>query len=439
MTQGGSHRLPEFPPEMLAPLQALEIRGRVRVALSGGLDSTLLLYLARKVFADRVSAIHVNHQLQPAAGAFEAFCRDTCERLGIPLDVATVTLPGSSEGRAGGIETAARHARYRAFAERLEADDVLLMAHHGDDQLETLLFRFLRGSGVKGLSGIPSQRSLGPARLVRPLLGFPRSLLRQQALAAGIRWVEDPSNAGELQDRNFLRHQILPQLVQRWPELGKRLSATAKACGEAAELADALAREQFSRLSDQRGRLQLEGLRLLSRVEVRNLLQWWLGGRLDRTLTDQELDDLLWSAADRKPEIRAGEFALRRFQEHIYRVSPTAPPVFSGVPLLAGQPLRTGGYQVCLRASGAPPVPSPELRVGTRAGGEEIRPRPGGPSRALKKWLQEQGVPPWERAGLPLVWHDDELVAVADLWCHPDWKKPAGASGWWIDLRRECD
>ncbi len=446
MTPGGNDRRDTFFPELLAPLQALEVQGRIRVALSGGLDSTVLLHLAQQASASHsaeLSAIHVNHQLQPDADRFETFCRSTCEELRIPLEVVRVAVGVPADGSAGSVEAAAREARYRAFEERLATGDVLLMAHHGDDQAETLLFRLCRGTGIRGLAGIPRRRRLGAGQLLRPLLGFSRQMLEAQARAAGVPWLDDPTNADDHHDRNFLRHRILPQLKQRWPGLDRRLAATARACGEADQLADALAREQFSRLGGDEGRLDLDGVRALARAEQRNLLRWWLGVDLNRTLTDRELMDLLYAESDRAPEIRGGRFALRRFHGHIYRIDCNAESVITEARLVPGQPVRCGGFRIELMRQGDPRLSEPDLMIRGRQGGERIRPTPGGPSKPLKKWLQEQLVPPWERARLPLIHEGDELVAVGTLWCASLYRPgPSGTSsgaGWRIEVRRDFD
>ena len=131
-----------------------------RIAFSGGLDSTVLLHLlahlAKTQSLPALSAIHVHHGLQAAADAWPEHCQSVCDALGVPLQVVRVQVqPGAS------LERAARDARYGAFIEATQANEVLLTAQHRDDQAETLLFRLLRGAGVRGLSGMPRQRPLG--------------------------------------------------------------------------------------------------------------------------------------------------------------------------------------------------------------------------------------------------------------------------------------
>ncbi|NLC09122.1 MAG: tRNA lysidine(34) synthetase TilS, partial [Gammaproteobacteria bacterium] len=186
------------------------------VAFSGGLDSTVLLHiLATQIppsSRPALRAVYIHHGLQQAAEDWPAHCQSVCEQLGVALSVIKIKVAQQAS-----VEQAARNARYAAYAEHLQPEELLLMAQHQDDQAETLLFRLLRGSGVTGLQAIPRQRALGQAHLLRPLLGIARQELEDYAQQHQLNWVEDPSNAEEYFDRNFLRRQIIPLLKQRWP------------------------------------------------------------------------------------------------------------------------------------------------------------------------------------------------------------------------------
>lgn len=202
------------------------------------MDSVLLLHVATWLYAHRgqISAVHINHQLQPNADQTERFCRSICQQLGVPLDSHRVTVSGRESSdigaSGGGVEEAARNARYQVFEEVLAPGELLLMAHHGDDQAETVLFRLLRGTGMAGLGGMPVTRPLGAGRLYRPLLDFSRAELHGWAVQHGIEWMEDPSNIDERFDRNFLRTSIFPLLKSRWPSLISRMGHTAHSCRE---------------------------------------------------------------------------------------------------------------------------------------------------------------------------------------------------------------
>lgn len=438
-----------WPDSLCAPVRSLSRFSQLWVALSGGLDSTLLLHLAVHCHgaSGRVHAVHVNHQLQPNAADTESFCVELCARLGVALRVRRVEVATRSEGSAGGLEEAARQARYREFEQLLGPHDLLMMAHHADDQAETVLFRLLRGSGVAGLAGMPAQRRLGQGRLVRPLLEFDRAELEHWATMAGLPWMEDPSNTDERFDRNFLRRTVLPLLGQRFSGLNRRLAHTAAACGESGALNDRLAALQWSSLGGEGDRLPLHGFAALSLPEQKNLIRWWArtGGFAAPSTTDwqQVLNDLLCAGGDREPEFACDGFTLRRFNGALYLVPERPPLPAESVVLEPGAPVEWGEWSIRLLPVDDPKASPPPIRISTRQGGERVRPHSNGPSRPLKKWLQEQAVPPWERARLPLVFaaagEGEELVAIGDLWCCEQYSGSAHAAGWRLVVERECD
>ncbi|GGC79883.1 tRNA lysidine(34) synthetase TilS [Marinobacter halophilus] len=441
---GNAARDAGWPGDLLGPVSSLPEFSRLWVAFSGGLDSSLLLHVAAACHPD-VTALHINHQLQPNHEQTEQFCRDACARLGVALVVERVEVAGSG---AGGLEDAARGARYRVFRRWVDDNDLLLMAHHGDDQIETVLFRLLRGTGVNGLAGMPHTRPLGRGRLYRPWLDISRERLEQVAMAAGLNWVEDPSNAGHAFDRNYLRHAVLPGLKVRWPGLLKRVAHSARACEESEQLNQRLAELQWQACSDA-GRLKLEAFRLLTGPEQRNLVRWWIHhqGWQVPALSDwsQALTDMVGAGEDREPEIRGEGFSLRRYREYLYLVPNIDVPEPS-VWLAPGPPMKWGRWHLQLMAGPSPvtaKTPSPPIRVSTRQGGERVRFTSGEHSRALKTWLQEQGVPPWERALLPLVYRQEqginELIAIGDLWCSEQYSGGGHAGGWRLIVERDCD
>ncbi|QBM16615.1 tRNA(Ile)-lysidine synthase [Marinobacter sp. JH2] len=441
---GNPARHVDWPKDLLRPINTLPEHSRLWVAFSGGLDSALLLHVVASCHCD-VTAIHINHQLQTNHRQTEQFCRDVCERLGVPIVVEPVDVAVSVTG-AGGLEEAARNARYQVFERRLGDGDLILMAHHGDDQAETVLFRLLRGSGVRGLAGMPASRTLGRGDLYRPWLAVGRDRLQDVAGSAGLRWVEDPSNISQAYDRNFLRHAIIPDLKKRWPSLLKRMGHSAGACRESAELNQRLAELHWQSCS-YNGRLILAELRELSALEQRNLVRWWLQLRRFKVPAnaslDQGLADLLSAAEDRAPEIRGVGFSLRRYRDYLYLVPDVMVPE-RPISLSPNKVSVWGGWELSLIPD-SPAItsknPPPPIRVSTRQGGERVRFHPEGPSRALKTWLQEQGVPSWERALLPLVFRQrsegDELVAVGDLWCSDQYSGSAPASGWRLIVARD--
>lgn len=434
-----------WPPQLLAAVRNLPEHSRLVIALSGGLDSVVLLNLAVAIHGHgSVEAVHVNHRLQACAGEMEALCRRACDRLRVQLMVHR--LEWDSGAPRSGIEEQARERRYEFFRQILNPGDLLLMAHHGDDQAETVLFRMLRGSGPRGLAGIPVQRALGAGHIYRPLLPFSRALLESHARENRLEWSEDPSNSCDRFDRNFLRLRVMPLLRERWPSLERRLDHTAGACRESALLADHLADLRLGQLQDGKGRLSLAQLSELGLAEQKNLLRRWVevkGYRLP-SVADWAgaIQQLVWAGEDREPELAGDGYCLRRYRGQLYLV-PDASVVEGEQRLLPGKVLERNGWRLRLQPAGDQKAPCPSLRVTGRSGGERFRPMPGGSSRPLSKWLQERAVPPWERQRIPLVYlcsgEGQELLAVGDLWQSPAFSGSAPDSGWRIVIEKDSN
>lgn len=440
MIPGGSSRPVNvtWPSQLLAAVSATPPAPKVWVAFSGGLDSTLLLHAAHHCFKGDIAALHINHQLQPNASECEAHCRAVCHKLGVELVVEAVDV-GAINGV--GLEESARNERYRVFERWVGPGEALLMAHHGDDQAETVLFRLVRGTGMAGLAGMPKQRPLGEGFLFRPLLAFDREQLSCWATELALQWVDDPSNDDQGFDRNFLRHSILKPLKLRWPTLSQRMSHTIEACRESDQLAYRLAQLQYESCADARGAIGLAAFRDLTLAEQKNLLRWVI---LERGWTPpsvkhwgQALAQMVTAKEDAAPEIQGDGFSIRRYRDALYLVAePKAVPTGTRV-LSASSTVEWGSYRFCLEAAGRAVTAAPELEVKARAGGERIRQDQAGPSRLLKNWLQEAAVPPWQRQGLPLLWEADQVAGVGDLWLSPRFSGEAPESGWRILVERD--
>ncbi|RON56932.1 tRNA lysidine(34) synthetase TilS [Pseudomonas frederiksbergensis] len=392
-----------------------------RIAFSGGLDSTVLLHLlahlAKTESLPALSAIHVHHGLQAAADAWPEHCRSVCDALGVPLEVVRVQVqPGAS------LERAARDARYGAFIAATHANDVLLTAQHRDDQAETLLFRLLRGAGVRGLSGMPGERVLGQGHLLRPLLEVTRAELEAYAALHQLSWIEDPSNEDRQFSRNYLRHQVFPVLTERWPQAQATMARSAAHLREAQELLDELAQidlvEAGSRSDfDWLGlpSLNLAVLEKLSAARQRNVLSYWLKTRTRLPDSDHwsGWEDLRDATGDARPIWRLAEGELHRASGRIWWLSGPwlrTPPVAGrwADPTLPLALLDNG--QLSMTGQ----VPDGPLHIRYREGGE-IMSLPERGHRDLKRLLNERGVPLFARGRLPLLYCGEQLLAVAGL------------------------
>ena len=424
---------PVLPALLLKTLAPWRNASAWHIAFSGGLDSTVLLHLlvslANTESLPPLSAVHVHHGLQAAADAWSSHCQALCDSLGIPLQVLRVQVqPGAS------LERAARNARYQAFTEVTGAGEVLLTAQHRDDQAETLLFRLLRGAGVRGLAAMPEYRPLAPGYLVRPLLAVSREALEAYAHEHQLKWIEDPSNADPRFSRNYLRHQVFPALTQRWPQAVSSLARAAEHLSEAQGLLDELAHMDLN-AADQPSAfpwlplpsLALAPLRDLSDARQRNALRHWLNPLTRLPDSDHWAG---WHALrdakdDAQPLWRLADGQLHRCGERIWWL-PSTWSEFSDVSVSwpdPRNPLELPGNGQLMFVGKAPEGP---LSIRYRQGGEIVE-VPGRGRRDLKRLLNESGMPGFVRGRLPLVYRGEQLLAVpalAGLWASSpdDWQ-----------------
>ena len=408
------------------------LQSPILVALSGGLDSSVLLHLLAHspLRENGLRATHVHHGLHPDANAWAAHCESLCAALEVPLTVAKVEVRNDGDGP----EAAARMARHAAFERELRDGEILALAHHRDDQAETFLLRALRGSGPDGLGAMRPWRAFGRGWLWRPLLAQPREALHEYATAHDLNWIEDPSNADERFDRNFLRNSVMPLLRGRWPHADASFARSAEL---SAETADAFARIDDAALDAlvDDDTLPCDALRALPADARARLLRRWIH-RLDLPPLPADglrriESELLPAAEDRVPHYDWSGARILRWNGHLHARQQVddAWPVdwqrdWDGATPLA---LPDGSS---LALEGAPRFDA-TVQVRTRVGGERIVLPGRTHSHSLKHVLQERGLPPWQRTRLPLLFAADGslLAAGADILAAPfaDWLSSHGA------------
>ena len=426
-------------------LSAVPDDARIGIAYSGGLDSTVLLDAAVRVLgAGRCVALHVHHGLSPNADAWLAHCAATARSLGVEFDTASVSVDQAS---GEGIEAAAREARYRALdAMALRAGVAMLwLAHHADDQAETVLLQLLRGAGIAGLAAMAGQR-LDPGAAVprvRPLLTLLRAQLERYAHARGLRWVEDESNTDTRYARNALRHDVVPALSAHFPGFREALARTARHAATAQRLLDDLADIDLASIAsdDERIALSRAALCALDDARATNVLRAWIRLRGMPAASAARLAQMLRQLREAAPGHllrvdHAGQ-TLRLYRDAVYWEPATAPTREAGEP--GPDELTWDGREVwhlprwrgsfvfvpvdacCVPAAGAWPDTVSEallaaglLRARPRSGGERLRRAPDAPSRSLKNLFQEAGVPAWQR-DLPLLYLDERLLCVPTI------------------------
>lgn len=382
------------------------------IGFSGGLDSTTLLHLCAAIPGHPpILALHINHQLQSCAAHWEQHCADVAERLGVEFKVCRVRPQGQSED-------AARNARYEAFANTLNAGDLLVLAQHANDQSETFLQRLLRGAGMRGLSAMAAEREFSGVPLLRPLLDVNRKQLETWARKRQLEWIEDPSNRDDNYTRNWLRNVIVPQLKQRFPQLDQRIGETCEQMRETNALLLERAREDAVSVEVQTGVLDLDKLALLSLPRQRNLLHYWIRHyseeAVGRDFLSRVQREVIAAAVDASPRMAIGHYELRRYRRQLYLVTRDLPSVTE-----TSIKLQSSEYSLscgCLSISSAESgLPGGEYQLGYRRDGDRVRPSGRGGSVKLKQLFQERGIPPWQRDYWPLLRRDGEIVAIPGI------------------------
>lgn len=434
------------------------------LGLSGGLDSIVLLHLLDELrkqskLGFEFRALHVNHGLQAAADEWQQHCKQVCEQLSIKLNSVEVRLDataGVDPDSVAGIENAAREARYQVFQEQLKPGEALLLAHHRDDQMETLLLRLMRGSGSRGLRGIPRTRAVGEGFLLRPLLDFDRAQLLEYANQHQLKWMEDASNQDQRFDRNYCRHRVMPILQARWPDYRESWAKTASLAEEADGLLRELAQLDLESIAtDSRAVVRIDKLMQLSEPRRRNVLRHWLGLLKLPELGWNRLHQLsreVLQAGD-SATLDAGAFRLSRYKDCLYALRPqedeTTQP--NAVKLLwnfgdSAEPEQTDFPSLLLPGNGSltaqlkqgPGLALPhcaQLQIRYRQGGESCR-LAGRPNKSLKKILQEYEIEPWLRNRIPLLYQQEQLVCIPGIGVSEAFASKPGEPGLIVEWQR---
>ncbi|MGN6236459.1 tRNA lysidine(34) synthetase TilS [Dyella sp.] len=384
------------------------------VAFSGGPDSTALLHaLAALPGRGALRAVHVDHGLHQDSARWADHARAFCASLSVPCTVLQVTLDLAA-GR--GVEAAAREARYAALANHLAPGERLLTAHHRDDQAETVLLKLLRGAGPEGLGGMRERRPLGAGELWRPLLKLPRVALRSYVQTHALACLDDPANADPRLGRNQLRSEILPRLAAHWPGAVDAITHSAALCRAAAGSLREQWLSAFDRLHDAHSAsLDAAGWRALAPALREPLLDHWLHarqlpapGHAQRAQIERQLD----AREGRVPCIRWPGAELHVWKGRLWALPPavTFDPGWQA-PWPGGPLALPDGGQLTL--DGALDTP---LSVRLRRGGEHLKPAGDRHTRELRDLFQQAALPPWQRAGCPMIYEGEALIAVGDRW-----------------------
>ncbi|MBJ7538411.1 tRNA lysidine(34) synthetase TilS [Marinomonas sp. C1424] len=402
-----------FNPEWLS--QVFTQVNTVWVGFSGGVDSHVLLYaLVQQLSPEqkqKLAAIHIHHGLSANADGWLKHCEATCQSLDVRFVAERVQLESQAS-----VEDAARNARYQAFQNAMGDQDVILLAHHAGDQAETVLFRLLRGTGGKGLAGMPQQRLLGEdgARLIRPLLDVSKQQIEDYARQQQLDWIQDESNSDERFTRNFLRQSVVPILKPRFPKMEQNIASSAQRIATDYAMLFTFASQQLAEWTNASGGLDLACIADKALDERLFWLRYFLQGK-GISLPHVQLESIVEMFAggeDRQPEFVFATGRIMRHQNALYLLPAEQAVILA--PLVSGEVLKRSFDEICLHGSD-------DCELKERPQGATLL-MPSGKTRKLKKWLNDQQTPNWWREHLPYVFLGDELIAIGTLWRHPNYE-----------------
>lgn len=412
------------------------------VAYSGGIDSTVLLHVLSRIHPrpGRLVALHADHGLQADSGQWRRHCERQCADWGI--ECRTTRLSFAREG-GHGPEGNAREARYRWFRDAAAGGACLFTAHHRGDQAETVIERLARGAGPRGLRAMLPVSSVYGVKVVRPLLEVPRAAIEAYAAEHRLRWITDDSNEDPHFTRNFIRRRVLPLLEDRWPRMERALARTAQSMGDAQLILEQAAEADLLDIqgppSGGEPSLQVPALMALAPARQRNVLRHWIHRHCGVLLAPARLDRVLRAlAGSGSGGLRWPPVDLRTYRERLYLVSGRpVPDAVEHWSVAAELRLDDGMVLRPRRAVGAglrPEALAGGVAVRFRRGGEWCRLPGRGHRHALKKLMQEAGVPPWQRQRVPLLVAGIDIAAIVGLACCDPYAAGPGEEGIEVDV-----
>lgn len=394
---------------MLNPNQitSLSTAKRLIVAYSGGLDSSVLLHLIKRqeVLANKkILAIYINHGLSPQADAWQMHCQKTCETYGVKFIARRVVL---ERDNGESLEDQARNLRYQVFSDFIEAGDILVTAHHQNDQAETLLLQLCRGAAIKGLAAMPAQKPFAKGWHYRPLLTLTRADLEAYAQRNHLNWIDDESNNNTSFDRNYLRHEILPKLEKKWPAVIANLARSAELHAEAQTILNIQAAQDLIAIQSNIDSLNLIALATLTKIRQANVLRYWIERNSKPLPSSAVLEEILQQCfstrLDAKVCIRWQDSEVRRYKSRLY--------IMSKLPAFDSKQIIPWSNQYALPELNLDKLQG-NLTLRFRVTGQRFHPHNRDKSQSLKKLMQEWNIPSWLRDRIPLLYLDETLIAV---------------------------
>ena len=413
------------------------------IALSGGIDSVVLLHALSQLKVKlklQLSAIHINHDLSSNADDWLIFCHNKCKELGIPIKSEKINI---KHDISMGIEAAARKGRYQALETYRKG--ILVLGHHQNDQAETLLLQLFRGSGLNGLAAMPLYDQ---ERFIwRPLLKINKEIIEGYAKENSLNFIKDESNDNLQFDRNFLRKKVLPLIKSRYPDIINTISRSSENIAEGLNLHKAIAKEDANIFfSKNKECLSLTMIKALEKERVVNLIRWWLDVNKKMMPSKKTMSELYKQIKNVKKDALLNidiseSISIKAYHDELFLVE-------KGIKIDPYELIWRGEELVELpgntklifkKSLGAgfslSKIGSKTLTIQNRNGGESFKPKNNQPTRTLKYLLQTSNIPPWKRHLMPLIFSENDLVAVPNFGIHYKFQADKDEIGWeahWI-------
>ena len=413
---------------------------KIGVAYSGGLDSSVLLHALCQLQKQKkiphefeLHALHINHGLQPQALEWQEHCQTQAEKRGIIFHTRRVQID-TQQGI--GIEAAAREVRYAALFAIAQAValDLILTAHHADDQVETFVLQLLRGAGLAGLTAMPaiSKKHANILPIARPLLNRQRRELEAYASKHSLLYIEDFSNQDTRYTRNAIRLNILPMLDKLAPHYRGSILRAIDHLQDTRELVDQISEQDWQMCALNKQQIVLSELRRLSSVRARNVLRYWLqknGLRAPGTKHLQALYQQMLNAKDDGQPLWAYEdIQIRRYKDTLelqdrfsfddtaYKTYPLqwkgeaelAIPIFNGRLLFKAQSSDQLGID-------ADWLMQSSLNAKYYHSHARIKLHAKSVHKTLKNIFQQQAIPVWQRQKRPCIYAEEKLIFVPGI------------------------
>ncbi|WP_343568711.1 tRNA lysidine(34) synthetase TilS [Acinetobacter sp.] len=410
----------KFRHHVLKQAQEFSENSSFLIGCSGGMDSMLLLHLMAQIFPQKIRAIYIDHQLQEQSAEWGEFVASQATSLNIPYIIQKVQISN------GNLEAQARQARYQAYQQHLQKNEILLLAHHQQDQAETAILRLLSGTGVDGLAAMQTIDYRANMTIWRPFLDLTREQIAFWTAQLEVKYIDDPMNYDTHYDRVWCREELWPFLTKRFPKMQQALSRTSYLMQDASEILEEVLKADLKHCGTAKY-LDLIKLLDLSSARQRQLLSAWMKGegqyRPAFEMVERLKTEVIESKSDAQAALHWNQFYYVRYQNILYRLSkqiylaetlnPVEAELERAFKLEEKWQGASGSFHIVSKEIGlSHSLLNKELKIIRRQGGEKFHLYGRVGQWPLKKAIQEAHILPWLRHTIQILVIDNVMLGV---------------------------